>query len=52
MTSIYDDLANSDYVNPGQFKEQLKMMSNVKDSFDSQEDNHFSYPQDPNQQLK
>lgn len=37
MTSIYDDLANSDYVNPGKFKEQLKMMSNVKDSLDSQE---------------
>ena len=35
MTSIYDDLANSEYVNPAQFKEQLKMMSNMKDSIDS-----------------
>lgn len=36
MTSIYDDLANSDYVNREQFKEQLKLMSNIKGCSDSQ----------------
>jgi len=27
MSSIYDDLANSDYVEPGKFKEQLRLLS-------------------------
>ena len=29
MSSIYDDLANSNYVEPGKFKEELRLLSNV-----------------------
>ena len=33
--SIYDNLANSDFVNPGQFKEQLAKMSVLQESTES-----------------
>jgi uncharacterized membrane protein (DUF106 family) len=35
MTSIYDDLANSEFVDREKFKEQLKLMNNMKESIDS-----------------
>ena len=33
--SIYDDLANSDFVNPGQFKEQMKRLGQLQDTEDA-----------------
>jgi len=33
--SIYDDLANSDFLDPGKFREQLKQLSQLKESQES-----------------
>ena len=39
--SIYDDLANSDFMDPGQFREQLRQLAQLKESQETnQEDDH------------
>lgn len=30
--NIYDDLASSDFVNPGQFKAQMKALAEIEDT--------------------
>ena len=36
--SIYDDLANSDYADPGKFREQLKQLGQLKESQETDQD--------------
>lgn len=35
--SIYENLANSDFMEPGKFKQQLEQMSKLQDSHDSEQ---------------